>query len=95
MKAALWVRWHNVQVAALKHDSQGSTTENKLLVETKPTSCFGRVFLNIHDLLQQVKALIQRSLQSFQILREKLYKAVSMDILKPGFAVAEMCGTYS
>lgn len=85
VKAALWVRWHNIQVAALKHDSQGSTTENKSLVKTKPISCFGRVFLNIHELLQQVKALIQRSLQSFQILREKLYKAVSMDILKPGF----------
>lgn len=41
VKAALWVCWHNIQVAALEHDSWGSTTVNKSLGLTKATSCFG------------------------------------------------------
>lgn len=41
VKAALWVCWHNIQVAALKHESWGATTVNKLLGLTKATSCFG------------------------------------------------------
>lgn len=57
VKAALWVCWHNIQVAALKHDSQGSATENKSLIQTKPTSCFGHFSLSMHDLPQQVKAI--------------------------------------